>query len=60
MIDILKIGLLLGYLTKDIIIEWADYLIDNGDTDEIVIDLSLSKDKSINEIVSLLNALPSG
>lgn len=55
--EILKIGLLLGYLKKEAIISWADDLINIGEIDEVVIEISLSRNKSVNDLLSALNAL---
>lgn len=54
---ILKIGYLLNYYEKNIIINWADSLINDGDLDSSVIDLSLSSDKSINEVTEILQVI---
>lgn len=55
---ILKIGLILGYLKKDNVIGWADFLINKkGCTNEVVIELSISGSRTTNEIIDLLSSL---
>jgi hypothetical protein len=54
---ILKTGILLKYFSSETITEWADCLINNGEINEFVIELSLSKSKSIGEVIGLLDSL---
>ena len=50
----LRVGLLLDYYSPHTVITWADKMIGSGVNDERLIDISLSENKSIKEIVSLL------
>ncbi|WP_165024364.1 MULTISPECIES: hypothetical protein [unclassified Dysgonomonas] len=50
-------GYLMGYLSSENIIKWADNEIVNGNNNPAIIDISLSKADN-NQIISSLNILP--
>ena len=54
---VLKVGFLLGIIDKKSIVSWADFNINIGDFDNAVLELSLIKSKTNNEIISLLNII---
>lgn len=54
---VLKVGFLLEMIDKKSIVSWADFNINNGDFDNTVLELSLIKSKTNNEIISLLNKI---
>lgn len=50
-------GLAIGLITRNEIINWVDTLIEKYDVPYELIEISLSKDKSINEILSLFKSI---
>lgn len=53
--EVYKLGLLIGYFKIEDVILWADFVIENDENPNLVIiDVSLSGKKGINEVVSQL------
>ena len=56
-VEVYRLGLLIGYFSKQITVEWADKIIEKSDKpDYIFIETSLSKNKDKNEIIHLLES----
>jgi hypothetical protein len=54
---VLKTGLMLGYYTNIDVIIWADKLINEGDDDLRLIDISLAGNQNTNTIIEILNLI---
>lgn len=57
-IEVYRLGLIIGYYSVDELINWADYIIEiEKQPGDEIIDISLSKKKGINIIIEKLNQI---
>lgn len=56
MVNIIYIGLLFNYILKDYIIDWADdQIVNKGNNEDYIIELSFSSNKTEKEILAMLS-----